>query len=95
MQRKPYLIDNSHIAICLFNVGPQSPTFGVKKSAYWVWWGNLRERNHLEDVGVDGRMILKCIFKKRELGGMEWITVAVDRDRWRAYVNATMNLLIP
>jgi hypothetical protein len=22
------------------------------------WWGNLRERNHLEDPGVDGRIIL-------------------------------------
>jgi len=23
------------------------------------WWGNLRERNHLEDPGVDGRIILR------------------------------------
>ena len=27
------------------------------------WWGNLRERNHLGDPGVDGR-ILKWIFRK-------------------------------
>jgi hypothetical protein len=24
------------------------------------WWGNLREEGHLEDSGVDGRIILKC-----------------------------------
>jgi hypothetical protein len=29
-----------------------------------VWWGNLRERNHLENLGVDGRIILKWVFKK-------------------------------
>ena len=28
------------------------------------WCGNLRERNHLEDQGVDGRKILRWIFKK-------------------------------
>ena len=27
-------------------------------------WGNLRERNHLEDPGVDGRIILRWIFRK-------------------------------
>jgi hypothetical protein len=27
------------------------------------WWGNLNERDHLEDLGVDGRRILKLIFK--------------------------------
>jgi hypothetical protein len=39
------------------------------------WWGDLREGDHLGDRGVDGRIILKWIFKKWD-GGMNWIELA-------------------
>jgi hypothetical protein len=28
------------------------------------WWGDLRTGDHLEDLGLDGRIILKWIFGK-------------------------------
>jgi hypothetical protein len=40
----------------------------------------MRERNHLEGLGVDGKIRLKFIFKKRG-GGMEWMDLTQDRER--------------
>jgi hypothetical protein len=35
---------------------------------YRVWWENLRERAHWGDRGVDGRIILRRIFRKGDVG---------------------------
>jgi hypothetical protein len=39
----------------------------------------------LKVPGVDGRIILKLIFKKWD-GGMDWIDMVLDRDTWQALV---------
>jgi len=30
-----------------------------ERGVYMFWWGNMRERDHLGDPGVDGRIILR------------------------------------
>jgi hypothetical protein len=40
------------------------------------WWGNLRERDHWGDPDVDGRIILRCIFRKWVVGtGWSWLWI--------------------
>jgi hypothetical protein len=58
------------------------------------WWGNLRERDHLEDPGLDGSNI-KVDLHDVGFGGMDWIDLAQDRDRWRVLMNAVMNIRVP
>ena len=43
-----------------------------------LWWGNLRERDHLEYLGIDGRIILRWIFRKWDVGewtGLIWLRI--------------------
>jgi hypothetical protein len=76
-------------------MGGAYSTYGGKERCIQDFGGRgLREGDHLGDTGVDRRIILKWIFKKWA-GGMDWIELAQDRDRWRALVNAVMNLRVP
>jgi len=42
------------------------------------WWGGLRERDHLEDLGLDGKTILKCVLKTwdgKSWTGLLWLRI--------------------
>ena len=67
---------------------------GDRSGAYRALVGETSEGGHLEDIGRNGRIILKWIFKKCS-GGREWIDLALDRDCSWAVVNAVINLRVP
>jgi hypothetical protein len=46
-----------------------------------IWWEIPKERDHSEDEGVEGRMGSEWILG-RLVGGVNWIQLAQDRDRW-------------
>jgi hypothetical protein len=56
------------------------------------WWEIPKEKDHLKDQGVDG--MGSTWTSGRLVGGVEWIHLAQDRDRWRALVNAVMNFRV-
>jgi hypothetical protein len=68
---------------------------GERRGVYRVCWGENegncalgRPRRRWEDnIKMDVQEV-GCV-------GVDWIDVAQDRDRWRALVNAVMNLRVP
>jgi hypothetical protein len=67
---------------------------GEGRGVYRVLGGNLKERDHWGDPGVDGRIILRWIFRKWGVWvwtGSDWLRIG----RWRALLNAVMNLWVP
>ena len=35
-----------------------------RREMHPVWWGNMKEGDNLEDIRVDGKIVLKCIFRE-------------------------------
>ena len=45
------------------------------------WFGNLRERDHLEDPNVDGMVIIRSFFRRLDVGAWTGSNISQDRDR--------------
>jgi hypothetical protein len=46
-----------------------------------IWWGDLTETDHLEDLGVDGKKLPKCMFKKYDCDGwneLMWLRIGAS-----------------
>jgi hypothetical protein len=49
-------------------------------------WGKAKERDKFEDLGIDGRTILKRIFKKWDRV-IDCVNLARGGNRWQAVLN--------
>ena len=73
-------------------MGGHVERLGERRGAYRFLGKRSEGKNHLVDPGVDGRIILKWIFKKWDVKGMDWIDLAQDRD---TLVNVVTDLWVP
>jgi hypothetical protein len=59
------------------------------------WWGKPEGKRQVGRTRHRWENTTKMDIQEVGYGGMDWIGLAQDRDRWRAFVNAVMNLRVP
>jgi hypothetical protein len=68
---------------------------GERRGAYRILVGKPEGRRPLGRPRRRWEDNIKLIFERLGGGGVDWIDLAQDRDRWRALVYTVMNLRIP
>jgi len=68
---------------------------GERRGLYRVLVGKPEGKRPLGRPRHRWKDNIKMGIQEVECGGMDWIDLAQDRDRWRAFVNAVMNLRVP
>ena len=60
-----------------------------------VWWGKPEGERPLGRPRHRWEYNIKMDLQEVGCGGMDWIELAEDRDKWQALVNEVMNLWVP
>jgi hypothetical protein len=58
-----------------------------------VGWGNMKNRYHVENAGLDRTVILNG-YRRNRMGCVNWIDLIQDKDRCMYVVNAVMELWV-
>jgi hypothetical protein len=65
-----------------------------ERGAYCVWMEKPEGKRQLRRTTRKWRKTAKLIFKKWD-GGVDWIDLVQDEDKWRVVVNTAMNIQVP
>jgi len=76
-------------------VGGACSAYGEGRGVYRVLVGKPEGKTPLERPRCRWEDNIKMGLQEMGYGGMDWIELAEDRDSWRAFVNAVMNLRVP
>jgi hypothetical protein len=76
-------------------MGRTCGTYGERKGAYRALVGKPEGGRPLGRLRRRWEDNVKMDLREVGWGGMDWINLALDRDRWRAVVNTVMNLRVP
>ena len=71
------------------------PRMGERRGVYTVLVGKPEGKRSLGRRRRRWEDNIKMDLQKAGCGGMDWIKLAQDKDRWRALGNVVMNLWVP
>jgi hypothetical protein len=85
----------STLTILIYKYIDRLARMGERRGAYRTLVGKPEGRRPLGRSRRRWEDNIKMDLREVGWGGMDWINLAQDRDRWRALVNEIMNLRVP
>ena len=70
-------------------------TYGERRDAYSILVGKPEGKRPISETQAQMGGNIQSSLQEVKYWGMDWIELAEDKDRWRVFVTAVMNLQVP